>query len=236
MILQNKEGLKILDSKQKIAKLKATQFGQAKEAAIIVKNNEQIAIGKLIPIGQWIEDEIDQINKICSWRNTSNKMFPTQIEATCESTLGYIKKASIANEYGILFGIFDVNDIFVGHIGVTDVKDNQFELAHLIRGLSDGDPKLVYYSEIALIDWCFREFNSDTCVVEVMSYNWIVSMMHKDIGFEILTCYPLKRIEHSTGGVTHQVVQPEEANVKYSIVKMGLDKNIFYKRASWTSN
>lgn len=233
MILNTNVDLIALDSRQKIAKLKTAGFLQAIENAITIRNNEQAVIGRLIPIGQWIENDNDKINSICRWRNSSNKMFPTQMEATYESTLDYINKTSITNEYGILFGIFDVNDVFIGHIGITNIINYKFELAHLIRGINNGDPKLVFFSEVSLLDWCFRELRCNISVVEIMSYNWIVSMLHKDIGFEISACYPLKRIEHKSGDVTHQVVEPNEANVKYSIVKMQLDKNNFYKQVDW---
>lgn len=161
-------------------------------------------------------------------------MFPTQTSATCESTLSYLKKSSIDNENGILFGIFNNNNNFIGHIGIVDIKEGQFELAHLIRGVNAGDPKLIFYAEINLVDWCFSKLGGNHAVVEVMSYNWIVSMMHKEIGFEILNCHPLNKIENEFG-IIHKIVSNEEANVKYSIVKMVLNRSKFYECVPWIS-
>lgn len=212
-----------------IAALKQPTFEEARKLALPVKNAEGSTIGTLVPIGRWIETDEEKIRSMVTWRNAAKKMFPTQVNATYESTLAYLIRSSIDNERGLLFAIVDTDERFVGHIGVTDVQSEQFELAHLIKGVEGADPKLIFYSEISLIDWCFRIFGAGRAVVEIMSYNWIVSMLHKEIGFEIESTYQLKMTKDEAG-VTHQIVPAEEANVKYTIVKLELHKNCFYEQ------
>jgi len=183
-------------------------------------------------VGDWILDDKDKIELIRSWRQRTMRMFLTQFESTYEKTFGYLKNLSIAQEGRIFFLIYDSDNRCIGHMGITNVDGKTGELDNLMRGVEGGDPRLVYFAEIALLDWCFKNLEITESDVRVLSFNWLVISLHEEVGYVHKEKIPLKR--NTKDGVTfHDVVGESESNVKYACVKMLLKKEVFYESNSW---
>ena len=221
-----------MDYRNSISSMKRSTFSEALQLSIDVFDKSKNAVGKLVPVGDWILDDKDKIELIRSWRQRTMRMFLTQFESTYEKTYGYLKNLSIAQEGRIFFLIYDADNRFIGHMGIADVNGNTGELDNLMRGVEGGDPRLVYFAEIALLDWCIKNLGIKESDVRVLSYNWLVTSLHEEVGYVHKEKIPLKK--NSKDGVTfHDVVGESESNVKYSCVRMFLRKEVFYETNSW---
>ncbi|HZW14244.1 MAG TPA: hypothetical protein VFF81_13770 [Noviherbaspirillum sp.] len=218
--------------KEVISLMKKSEFEDALKLCINVTNKNNKVIGRLVPVGDWILSDIDKVELIRAWRQRAMRMFLTQFESTYERTYGYLKNLSIAQDGRIFFLLYDEEGRFVGHMGIADVDGKSGELDNLMRGLDGGDPRLVYFAEIALLDWCFKNLGINESDVRVLSYNWLVISLHEEVGYTTQENIPLKK--SSKDGVTfHDLSSAEESNVKYSCTKMLLKKDNFYKVNEW---
>ena len=224
-----------MDYRNSISSMKRSTFSEALELSIDVFDKRKNTIGKLVPVGDWILDDKDKIELIRSWRQRTMRMFLTQFESTYEKTFGYLKNLSIAQEGRIFFLIYDTDNRFIGHMGIADVDGKTGELDNLMRGVEGGDPRLVYFAEIALLDWCFKNLEITESDVRVLSYNWLVISLHEEVGYVHKEKIPLNK--KTKDGVTfHDDVGDSESNVKYSCVKMLLKREVFYEANSWISS
>ena len=203
------------------------------EICINIVDSERKLIGTLHPFGLSLLSDAAVVQSLCEWRSKNKKMFPTQMVPTVDTTKRFLEKVILDSD-SILFGIYDTEKNLIGHIGLMQRSGDCFELAHLIRGVNSGNPKIVFYTEAALLNWCFELFNPEVIEVELMSYNWIVMLLHNELGFEVSFTSPLFKVTEGDG-VLHRVVSADEANVKYGISHLTLFKNDFYKKAAWFS-
>lgn len=221
-----------MNYKNLIHSVKKSTFDEALKLSIEVRDKNQHVIGKLVPVGDWILDDKEKVELIRTWRQRTMRMFLTQFETSHEKTFDYIKNVSIAQNNRILFLIYDTENRFIGHMGIANIDGNTGELDNLMRGIEGGDPRLVYFSEIALLDWCFRNLGISESDVRVLSYNWLVISLHEEVGYAHQEKMPLKKIIKD--GITfHDFVAESDSNVKYSCVKLLLQKDAFYKTNNW---
>jgi hypothetical protein len=221
-----------MNFKKLIFDMKCQSLSEANIKAVPVLNMHRVKIGKLVPVGPWVADDIEKIELICAWRQRTMRMFLTQFESTFDRTLGYLKNVSIAQEGRIFFLIYDISDRLVGHMGIADVDGNSGELDNLMRGVDTGDPRLVYFSEIALLDWCFKTLEINQSTVRVLSYNWLALSLHEEVGYSFVSNSPLKKYEKDSV-IFHDIVAEGESNVNYGSIKMLLKKDDFYENAYW---
>lgn len=221
-----------MDYRNSISSMKRSTFGEALKLSIDVFDKRKNIIGKLVPVGDWILDDKDKIELIRSWRQRTMRMFLTQFESTYEKTFVYLKNLSIAQEGRIFFLIYDTDNRFIGHLGIAAVDGKTGELDNLMRGVEGGDPRLVYFAEIAFLDWCFKNLGITESDVKVLSYNWLVISLHEEVGYVHKEKFPLNK--KTKDGVTiHDTVGDSESNVKYTRVRMLLKKEEFYISNNW---
>ncbi|TNC76285.1 hypothetical protein FHI69_15210 [Janthinobacterium lividum] len=218
--------------KNTIADMKCETFQEANEKAVLVRNTNGDKIGRLVPVGNWILEDKEKIELIRAWRQRTMRMFLTQFDSTYERTYQYLKNFSIAQEGRIFFMLYDESERLVGHIGMAEVDGNSGELDNLMRGVDGGDPRLIYFSELALLDWSFKNLDIRQSDVRVVSYNWLVISLHEEVGYVLTNNFPLKKYEKDSV-LFHDIVDETESNVKYGCTKMLLDKEDFYMKASW---
>ena len=212
-----------------ISKMKVGQFDTAVKLAIPVTDLSGDVIGTLVPVGEWILNDAEKIEAIRTWRSKARRMFLTQLDSTYEQTWSYLQDVSIEQVNRLLFLLFDDTGKFVGHLGICNVTEDSCELDNLMRGASGGDPRLVYFAEGAMLDWCFAPLGVSSAHVSVLSYNWMVIDLHKEVGFFESSRKALKKVV-SDGLTTHQVVDQVESNVGYAYVQMHLLKHVFLQK------
>ena len=217
---------------EKIATMKCLTFDQSRTKAISVFNQRGVRLGSLVPVGKWILDDERMIESIRAWRQNAKKMFLTQFESTFERTYSYLNNLSINEDGRLFFMLYDDADSLIGHIGISGVNGVIGELDNLMRGADGGDPRLIYFSEIALLDWCFKNLGIKGSSVRVLSYNWLVLALHEEVGYFFVDNKPLKKYEKD-GVLFHDEVDQSDSNVKYSCTKLMLIKSDFYDKNHW---
>lgn len=210
-----------------ISNLKKRSLEEALSVGIDILDEAGIVCGKLVPVGEWILADSEKIELIKSWRKNAMRMFFAQFESTFDSAFKYLKNFSIDLKDRILFLIYDKKHNFIGHVGLSNIGERSAELDNLMRGVSGGDPRLVFNSEICLLKWCFENFHVNKIIAKVISYNWLVMDLHKEVGFSVKEVQSLRKI-NLDGMINHQVVDEAEANVKYSAVTMEISINKFF--------
>lgn len=215
-----------------ISLMKKSSFEEAFSSRIFVSDNERNVIGCLVPVGEWILSDEAKIEQIRMWRQRTMRMFLTQFESTFEKTFGYLKNLSIAQKGRLFFLLYDDKNRFVGHVGIAGVDGTKGELDNLIRGADGGHPRLVYFAEVALLNWCFQNLDIVESDVRVLSYNWLVLSLHEEVGYKHIENIPLKKVTND-GVVFHEETTRDESNVKYTCTKMLLQKDVFYEINDW---
>jgi hypothetical protein len=194
---------------------------------ILIFNDQQNIIGSLVPVGIWLLNDMRMLNKIAEWRRKFNQFFPTRKLINKETTYNFIKQSYIDNPSAILFFIYTKNKELVGHIGLSKLNRKLFELVNLIRGATGGDNQLIYFAEIAALNIGFKTGIKSGCLIELISYNWIVKDLHERVGFTKVVTYSLKKIV-TPDSITHKKVSKKERNVLYTIDKYNISKKKFY--------
>ncbi len=211
-----------------ILKLKKKSFDDAFLLSIDIFDEAGLPCGKLVPVGEWILDDEEKIELMKNWRKNAMRMFFAQFESTFDSTLAYLKNFSIGLKDRILFIILDGKGNFIGHIGFSNIGQKSAELDNLMRGVSGGAPRLIFNSELCALKWCFENFNVEKIIAKVISYNWLVIELHKEVGFDIEEIKSLRKFEVD-GQINHETVSEQDANVKYSAITLEVFFDKFFK-------
>jgi len=212
-----------------IAQIKCTSLELAQEKSLPIYNNENMKLGVLVPVGPWILDHPDKIESICAWRQNAMKMFLAQFESTYERSINYLKNLSIAQEDRIFFLIFDDRERFIGHIGLSNIDGTQGELDNLMRGVPGGNPRIIFFSELALLSWAFNELGLEESNLRVLSINWTVIGLHESVGYSIKNRFYLMKTEQN-GIISHNVISNNVGNVPYQCIEMRITKDTFFQR------
>lgn len=122
------------------------------------------------------------VESLTKWRNKYMRFFLTQFTATTERTKAWLTNVVIPSSDKLLFLIRDYDRNLIGNFGVANISKDKCELDNLIRGERGGHPKLVYFSEIALLKWLFDK-GVNQVNLHVFSNNWPTIKLHKSVGF-----------------------------------------------------
>ena len=218
--------------KNLITSMKVDFFDDALSNALPIFDSKKNEIGKLIPIGNWILTHKEKIEDLSKWRQKNMKFFFSQFNSSYKRTLWYIKNFSIEQNNRIFFLIYANNDKLIGHIGLAEIEKNFATMYNMVRGEEGGDPKLMYYSMIAIINWSFKILNIENLYGRIISYNWLTIFLYEEISFKIIERIPLKKIEEN-GEINHKDIDSSESNVRYFCTKVLLKKKDFYKNINW---
>ena len=209
--------------------MKTLNYDEALINSITVFDKARNKIGWLVPVGSWILFDEKKISSIALWRQRSMRMFLAQFISTEDRTREYLKNYSINKADRLFFLIIDKEKRHVGHIGISECTSKSAELDNLMRGVNGGDPQLILYAELALLDWCFKELNLSELDVRILSYNWMVKALHEDVGFILERSSPLMKVVNDEF-VDHIEVSSENSNVNYSCLRLKITNDSFYKK------
>lgn len=185
-------------------------------------------VGWLSMIDAHDVDDRELVSELTAWRNANREHFLTQFEATAERTASWLRDVVIPDTSRAFYIISNVENFRIGHLGVRGLDSQCPELDNMIRGRSGGDPKLMYWAEIALIARVFEITAADSICLQVFSNNWIPISIHQSIGFQLDRLSRLSRSE--VGGEVHMLVDSEEGTPQdFGYQRMVLDRPEFFK-------
>lgn len=124
------------------------------------------------------------IASLTKWRNNNRHCFLTQFVATVQRTASWLQSAVIPDTTRAMYIIKDVSGVSVGHLGVLHLDSETPELDNMIRGVSSGNPQIMYWAEVALIKALFSRNGVRALSGHVLSNNWVPLSLHRSVGFE----------------------------------------------------
>ena len=205
--------------------LKKATFIEALDCSLEVVDHANNKFAVLVPIGNWALEDSELLCSFAAWRQTFMRFFLTQFIASKESTSGYLKNLSIGQSNRIFFGIY-VNEILVGHIGLSNITGITAELDNIIRGVSGGHSDLMYFSERKLLQWAFTELKLKTIDAQVMSKNFMALSLHERFGFKLKERKNLKKVVNESS-VCYEVCDNEVATEKFFLDIIEVSKEDF---------
>ena len=130
-------------------------------------------IGFLLPLCFAHINDSTLMQKLTIWRNENVHVYPTQFEATLESTKTWFKDRLLNVEDRILFLVVDNKGDVAGHIGFNGCHNNQFEfeIDNVVKGNLDSPKGIFSKALISLINWARKTINVDIFFLRVMEDN-----------------------------------------------------------------
>ncbi len=150
--------------------------------AITDKTGTSLGMLRRITAADLCDEEL--ITNLTDWRNNNRHCFLTQFEATEQRTATWLQSAVIADATRAMYVIKDTTGVSVGHLGVLHLESETPELDNMIRGVSTGNPQIMYWAEVALIKALFSGDGVKALSGHVLSNNWMPLRLHRSVGFE----------------------------------------------------
>lgn len=196
---------------------------------IVIEDDDKHYLGRLTLIRPSDLKNDFYIESLTKWRTKFMRYFLTQFPASVDKTRIWLKDIVLPSENRLLFFIFDSRDNLVGNFGVANICGDRCELDNLIRGERGGHPKLIYFSEIALLKWLFGERGMNFVNLHVFSSNSLTLKLHKSVGFEEIGRKPLYKSTDKAGNINYNIKDMKSSleveNFEY--VEMAMDLNLF---------
>ena len=191
---------------------------------IEILDDKSDVIGFLNPITKATINNKDIISKLTNWRNKFKEFFFTQFKATDERTLNWIKNCIVNDNTKMLFIIYDKTGIPIGNLGFKNLKNTSTEIDNLLKGEKSMPSNIIYFAELALINWMFSILHVKEIYGYVFSDNIAPIIIHREVGFEIIE--KIKVCEHKINDEIHwKLGEPNiENSLQKFVYKIALNK------------
>jgi perosamine synthetase len=210
-----------------IKSMKKNTFVEAISCSLDVIDESNAKISLLVPIGNWALSDEELLGSFAKWRQIFMRFFLTQFTASKESTKSYLNNLSIGQEDRIFFAIY-VDNILVGHIGLSNVTGSKAELDNIIRGVSGGHKDLMYFCEKALLNWAFNTLKVETVEAQVMSRNFMALSLHERFGFKLRERFFLRKVINESS-FSYEPCEKDSATEKFFLDVIEVAKLDFTK-------
>lgn len=202
---------------------------------IPIMNRDNKHIGTLACVDRDLASNMDVISALTNWRRQYMHYFLTQFEVSDPRTKLWLENIVIPSHDRIFFVILLTNGDLIGNSGICNMTNTSGELDNLIRGRKGGDPKLIYYSEIALLSWMFGYLDYKMSNLHVFSNNIPTIKLHSSVGFKISDTIKLTK-RKSPDLVEHLLNSDKGDSVDYSYLEMSLYRDKFLELHPWVHN
>ena len=178
-----------INIKALVHKIKKNNNPAASKFKLEILDGQGIKIGSLKPIDNWLANDQGVIDKLTRWRKTFKKFFLTQFTPTPERTKNWLNSVVLPSDNRVLFLVYTDKSEIVGNFGICDLSQNRVELDNLIRGEIGGHPRLIYFAELTMLRWLFRELGIPIVTLHVFSDNYNTILLHESVGFrKVASC------------------------------------------------
>jgi perosamine synthetase len=130
-------------------------------------------IGFLVPLSNAHKNDISLMQKLTLWRNVNVQCYPTQFEATLDSTSSWFNDRILNVKDRILFLVVDNKGTISGHMGFNGCHNNhfEFEIDNVIKSNSELPKGFFSKALFSLIEWARKIINVETFFLRVMEEN-----------------------------------------------------------------
>jgi RimJ/RimL family protein N-acetyltransferase len=213
-----------------VRQLKNLDEGDLNSYSIPIYKDDGSLIGWLKPINTIIANDELIVASLTCWRQKFMKYFLTQFQANSQRTSLWLHDTVLADDTRILFLIVDDTGKAIGNFGVNNINQDSAELDNLIRGEKGGDTQLIFFSEIALIQWLYRKLEIKNIYLHVFSNNIRTIALHSSIGFEKHQVKCLTKSQ-SRGEIFYEISDKALINSEeIGLVKMRINRNYFLEK------
>jgi perosamine synthetase len=171
--------------------------------------------GFLLPVSQYHSEDEALLESLARWRNDNVEVYPTQFQATIESTRSWILNKLINVEDRILFLVVDAKGSVVGHMGFNGCHNEKllFEIDNVVRGSQSAEKGLFSKAMHSLIEWARKTMNVEGFFLRVMDDNPHAIGFYKKNNFVENQKIPLaKEINGNT--VSYREAGSDEKSIK----------------------
>jgi RimJ/RimL family protein N-acetyltransferase len=160
-----------------------------------------------------------EIQAFTSWRQKSNRWFPSQFRVTYSGTKRWSKAQLLDKEDRILFMIEDLKGRKIGHIGFYrfDFKARSCEVDNVIRGVN-RIPGVMTAAVGVLCAWGKEILGIKTYYLRVVSHNTKAVALYKRAGFSEVERIPLKKVINNGAVVWEEL----PSNTNYAAYRFDL--------------
>jgi len=202
--------------------------GSSFDFSIPILNYEHVQVGRLRPIDIELSKNPELIEKLTKWRRMFARYFLTQFQPSIERTADWLHNIVIPSDDRLLFLICDMDDIIIGNIGICNLRPAEAELDNVIRGEKEGDPKLTFFSAIALLKWLYFSVRVDSALLHVFSNNVKGISLYSNVGFVETKRYDLRKIQVGDEIQYSIGIEGEITDLKY--IEMRLSRKEFISK------
>jgi len=198
--------------------------------SIPVYDENDFCIGRLMLLKDNDVHNEFYIESLTNWRKRYMKYFLTQFETSINRTRAWLINTVIPSNNRLLFLIFDENKRLIGNIGLANIEDNKCELDNVIRGERGAHPRLIYYSEIALLKWIFFEKSLSFVNLHVFSNNLSALKLYTSVGFKEIDRKLLYKFINEKGDISYtgQIGSSATELAPFEYVEMGMSSKFFH--------
>jgi len=215
-----------------IRELKRIEPGDVNCKVSIINDRKEV-IGYLVPIGPELARQEGLAAMLCRWRQRVMRYYLTQFKATPERTLMWLQQLVAQEDTRLLFLIMTVDDKMLGHIGLCNIGNDNVEIDNLVRGEPGGDPKLIFYAEVAVLDWVLRVLQLKNIYLRQFTDNHMGTALHSSIGFFDDVSWKITK-SLVNGETRHKIIYdeaPEKGERGY--MRMVLDVDDYRNKFPW---
>jgi hypothetical protein len=148
------------------------------------------------------------IEKVTLWRELNKTCFLTEFVPTIERTKTWLEKSIVDNPERILFKIFTLDNILVGHIGAI-FRGTYIEYDYYILGIKVDIKHFAITIARFFLLWLLEIENVSYVLGNVRSDNVHAMDFHIRTGFRVNRQVPLARIESQDNEVAFKEVTNE---------------------------
>jgi perosamine synthetase len=184
--------------------------------------------GDLVPLCEYHAKDRGLIADLAAWRRINNWAYPTQFQATYESTASWLRTQVLDVEDRIMFLVSDrPTGTVVGHIGFAQAQEEEksVKLDNCMRGLKSGYPGIMSSAMRSLISWAERCLGAEEIRVPVFQDNVHMLAFLNRRGFQKAKVLALRR-HVEPGRVCYRPIAdddpaPPDKYHQWMIYKMG---------------
>jgi len=215
-----------------IREMKSIEPSDVNRKVSIINDRKEV-IGYLVPIGPELARQDGLAAMLCRWRQRSMKYYLTQFKATPERTLIWLQQIVALEDNRLLFLITTEEDKLIGHIGLCNIASDDVEIDNLVRGEQGGDPKLIVFAEVAVLDWTIRNLQLKNIYLRQFTDNHLGTALHRSIGFFENARWKIIKSE-LIGECQHEIIYDQApAKGERGYMRMALDVEDYRNKFPW---
>ena len=161
--------------------IKPHDIGKAFSESLLISGEVGIMEIRAVPIGPWIERNLELVEAISHARNQNSNGFFLTEKTSLSSTLQYLKDGAIADPRRVLFLLQDSNGQYWGQVGFKHLQPDDLELDAILKY---SDVGFSMFEAISfLIEWVYSNYGVSSIYLRVRKDNSRAINLYKKLGF-----------------------------------------------------